>query len=45
MPGVEFELTVTPFERAKAVDALDRTASVIGIQKYIHTHTQRERER
>jgi hypothetical protein len=30
MPRVGFEPTITAFERAKTVHALDRTASVIG---------------
>jgi hypothetical protein len=30
MPWVGFELTISAFERAKAVHALDRPATVIG---------------
>jgi hypothetical protein len=31
MPGVGFERTIPVFERAKAVLALDRAATVIGL--------------
>jgi hypothetical protein len=31
MPGVRFETTIPAFERAKTVHALDRAATVIGI--------------
>jgi hypothetical protein len=39
MPGVGFELTISAFERAKAVHALDRAATVIslvGVQLIIY---------
>jgi hypothetical protein len=34
MPRVEFEHTIAVFERAKTVHALDRAASVIGMNDY-----------
>jgi hypothetical protein len=43
MPRVEFEPTISVFERAKTVDALDRAATVIGsskcraVQKTLHS--------
>jgi hypothetical protein len=33
MPRVEFEATTPVFQRAKTVDAIDRTATVIGFLK------------
>jgi hypothetical protein len=38
MPWVEFELTTPVFERAKAVDALDRAVTLIG---YFQTYPYR----
>jgi hypothetical protein len=35
MPGVGFQPTISPFEGAKTVYALDRAATVIGISNLL----------
>jgi hypothetical protein len=37
MTRVEFEPTITVFERAKTVHALDRAATVIGFSKVLYS--------
>jgi hypothetical protein len=42
MPGVGFEPMTSVFERAKSVRALDRAATVIGVNSYLAVEIENE---